>query len=574
MFDFQIPQVSPVTSGASGPKMDWRPFFYALPVAGVLIAAHTVEAVSSIALRASVWGMDGVISVMAGWLGRHEIDAGADVFAGISIIASAIGATYVIGKQVKASMDARKAWETEQAEKRAKHEMHAQARGASIEALMGASKDFSHYFFGEVRQVTEEVSTRHWQVRKSSLNQLMEKYNGVIEYSKWDLSFTDSELWDRIDFAEVPTYAARGATAAKHIARLAEAVEARVMPFFDVLDLSDHEVAVVRSSVKEMGKLAKQIDELSSICRVWDRYSRALPPMVPPVHPKKETPEQKAEREEIAEERAEAAREMAPNFIAAIGSYNYTNRYMRPQMQWFVDSVEGDRGGFKRLKPGLAENKSYHKDFWETWNSDLIATEPALRTAAQYLDTHLIRAHEWHLGELGRLLEIVSEHGERLLSRLAGATRAIIDEDGADKHASVYNGFVRKYYPPSAVNDATNIYPQPISSYCEKSQENGQKRIADQDQKKRYYAFKEAQRKLVEKSQEKLSVAWMDPYEGFDPMDEMSQEPPLGSPIPTSRPVDSEKRKKMREDSKERSKQARIRQAKQLADEAKGPRRK
>ncbi len=571
MFDFRIPQVRPVVRGASGPKMDWRPFVYALPAAGVLVAAHTVEAISSIALRISVWAMDGVISVMAGWLDRHEIDAGADVFAGISIIASAIGATYVIGKQVKASMDAREAWEAEQAEKRAKHEMHAQARGASIEALMGASKDFSHYFFSEVRQVTEEVSTRHLQVQVSSLNRLMEEYNGVIEYSEWDLSFMDSELWDQIDFSEVPTYAARGAAAAKHIARLAEAVEARVMPFFDVLDLSDHEVAVVRSSVKEMEKLAKQIDELNSICRVWHRYSRALPPMVPPDHPKKETPEQKAEREKIAEERAEAAREMAPNFIAAIGSYDYTNRYMRLQMQWFVDSVEGDRGRFDRLKPGL-KFKSYHDDFWDTWNDSLTATEPALRTAAQYLDTHLIRVHEWHLGELGRLLEIVSDHGERLLSRLAGATRAIVDEDGADKHASVYNGFVRKYYPPSAVNAATSIYPQPISSYCKQSRDNGQERIADQDQKKRYYDYKKARKKQEEKRQEELSAAGIDPYEGFDPMDEMSQEPPSGPAIPPSRAIDVEGRRKLREARKERSRQARIRRAKQLADERKMPR--
>jgi hypothetical protein len=316
----------------------------------------------------------------------------------------------------------------------------------------------------------------------------MEKYNGVIEYSKWDLSFADSELWERIDFAEVPAYAARGAAAAKHIARLAESVEARVMPFFDVLDLPDHEVAVVRSSVKEMGKLAKQIDELNSISRLWDRYSSALLPMVPPVHPKNEKPEQKAEREKIAQKRAEAAREVAPNFIAAISSYNYTNRYMRPQMQWFVESVEGERGRFDRLKPGLAV-KSYHKDFWGTWNKDLKATEPVLRTAAQYLDTHLIRSHEWHLGELGRLLQILSDHGEWLLSRLAGATRAIVDEEGADKHASVYSGYVQKYYPPSAVGDATSIRAQPISSYCDLSKKRGQKRIADQDQEKRKYDF-------------------------------------------------------------------------------------
>jgi hypothetical protein len=83
------------------------------------------------------------------------------------------------------------------------------------------------------------------------------------------------------------------------------------------------------------------------------------------------------------------------------------------------------------------------------------------------------------------------------------------------------------------------------------------------------YDFKEAQKKFDEKIQKNLSVSEVNPYDGFDPGDEMAQEPPLGPPIPQ---FDFEGRKRRLEDNRERQKHAKIREEMQLADEGKKPR--
>ncbi len=355
MFPYLSYLSEPRISGAVGPVMRRDPVIIAV---ALIPSMEFLFQAGPALLRFIQSAPDKTMAWQANWLGTHGIEAGADVFAGISIVASAFGATWVVIRQVNESVRRRKEWEAKQAEKReeweaeqageraryeeylaekaADNQLHAQSRGAAIDALMEAAKDFSSEYFQELNELTEEVSRRHEQIVRSPENILMERYNGEAQHmDAFDYIHVDNEKWLTPDFKEVPGYLGRSAAAAKRLARIGRAVEARVLPFFDALKLTDRDLLLFRDTVAEIGRISAQIDELRQISQVWHEYSEKLP--------EKTKTEGDWSKVSASEGRRAAAEKAALPFIRAIGALGHGNRYAELQIEWHVDSVEGGR---------------------------------------------------------------------------------------------------------------------------------------------------------------------------------------------------------------------------------------